>query len=60
MQVARFKDGTSVRFDEMQAHGDKVLFFRKPIGLVHAKQKDELESIEDADSSKAGGNTNAA
>lgn len=52
MKVARFKDGDSVLFDRMEEHDTKLLFFRGAIGLVHAKEKDLLDTIEDADSTK--------
>lgn len=47
MNRAHFSDGSTVLYDQFQVHGDKVLFYRQPIGLVLAKQQREITSIEE-------------
>lgn len=44
--IARCKDGSTINYDRKEQHGDQVLFFREPIGLIHAKHIDEVEDYD--------------
>ena len=52
MKVITFEDGTQTFFDNMEMHGDQVLFFRNRVGLVNGKHITEVRNakIRDNDS----------
>lgn len=53
MKIAQFTDGTTVRYDRTETHDEVILFFRAPIGLVHARTVAEFKQakVKDDDNS---------